>query len=396
MKTYLELHQELKEQRYFERIALNPLAQFGSEQQPLLGARYLPEILVPENAYEETQIRYRTQPALDGTRYSPAQMQKGGALIGTFKVDLGSTDTADEMTGQDHDGLIKLLMQTREMDAIAQVVRWVDNSLVRPHVIKNELQRWEAIIKGQVTRRGSNGYNEPVDYYKPPGHRPAAISGGTVASPTGWYLGTYDPMDDIFAAKEKLSGLGYEVTDIICTQKLMSVLRSNATVATRTSQVRVNDAGQIQGTTGYVTNATINQVLADNDLPPITVYNAGYQTPTGFQRYLDFSATEDYMVILGRTARQWDLVTDWGTRVEGTEGVFDREAIDAQSLTISSTLGYYGLGRNVGAGGSGRSVFTEAQERKPRGYYGEAYQTALPVVTEPEAIFILTIGRPTP
>lgn len=394
MKTYIELHQELKEQRYFERIALNPMAQFGSEEQPMLGARYLPEILVPELAYEETQIRYRTMPALDGTRYSPAQMQKGGALIGSFKVELGNTDTADEMTGQDHDGLVKLLMQNRDMEGIAQVVRWADNALIRPHMIKNELQRWQAIIKSQVVRNGSNGYAETVDYYAPSGHRPE-VDGGTVGSPAGWHLGTYDPFDDIFAGSEKLAGLGYRVSDIICSQKLLSVIRANDTVATRTSQVSVNGSGQIVGTTNYVSTANIQQVLADNSLPPITVYNAGYQTPTGYLRFLDLDTTHDYMVMLGRTERQWDLVTDWGTRVEGATGVFDTEAIDANDLAISSTLGYYGIGRNVGAGGSGRTIHTEVQERKPMGYFGESYQAGLPVICEPEAIYIIRVKRPT-
>lgn len=394
MKTYVELHQQLKDEGYFERIGLNPLAQFGSEEQPLLGARYLPEILVPENSFEETQIRYRTQPALDGTRYGAAQMQKNGALVGSLKVDLGSTDTAGEMTGQDHDGLVKLLMRNADQQGIAQVVRWVDNMLIRPHVIKNELQRWQAIIKAEVVREGSGGYNETVSYYAPSGHRPE-VPGGTVGAPAGWYLGTYDPFDDIFAGKEKLAGLGFEVTDIICNANLVSVLRKNSTVATRTSSVRVDGSGQIQGTTGYVSNAVINQVLADNALPPITTYNAGYQSETGFKRYLDLDSTHDYMIMLGRTMRMWDMVTDYGSRVEGTSGDFDREAIGAEDLTIGSTLGYYGVGRNVGAGGSGRTIYTEVQEKKPKGYYGEAYQMGLPVITEPEAIYVIRVKKPT-
>ncbi|MEM7771966.1 MAG: major capsid protein, partial [Cyanobacteria bacterium P01_A01_bin.37] len=359
-----------------------------------LGARYLPEILVPENAYSETQIRWRTQPALDGTRYSPVQMQRGGTLMGEFKVDLGNTDTGDEMTGQDHDGLIKLLNQDRDMEGIAQVMRWADNSLLRPHLIKNELQRWQAIVLGQVTRNGSEGYTETVSYFQPAGHRPEVL-GGTTGSPAGWYLDTYDPFDDIFAGKEKLASLGFEVSDIICNAKPMATLRGNATVATRTSMVRVNDSGQIRGTTGYVSNATINQVLADNDLPPVTVYNAGYQTPTGFLRFLDLSDTHDYFIMLGRTTRQWDLVTDFSTRAEPGSGTFDRDAIDPGSLTINSTLGYYGVGRNVGSSGSGRTIFTMTQDKKPKGYYGEAYQAGLPVVTEPEAIYVIRVKRPT-
>lgn len=389
--TYVELHQQLQDEGYFERISLNPLAQFGSEQQPLLGARYLPEILVAQNSYEETQIRYRTKPALDGTRYSPAQMQRGGHLIGSFKVDLGHTDTADEMTGQDHDGLVQLLMQDRDQMGIAQVIRWADNCLVRPHVIKNELQRWQAIVLGQVTRQGSNGHNELVEYYKPTGHRPE-IPGGTTAAKQGWHLGTYDPYDDIFAGKEKLAQLGYEVTDMLCTAGLMKVLRNNAKIATRTSQVAVNASGQIQGTTGYVSDATLNQVNSDNGLPPFTVYNGGYETATGFKRYLDLAAGADYLVMMGRTMRQWDMVTDFAARVADS---VQNDVYNGQSLVLDSTLGYYGVGRNVGASGSGRTIHTEVQEKKPKGYYGEAYQTGLPVITEPEALYIIKVNRPT-
>jgi hypothetical protein len=99
--------------------------------------------------------------------------------------------------------------------------------------------------------------------------------------------------------------------------------------------------------------------------------------------------------MLGRTTRQWDLVTDWGTRVEGVQGVFDTAAIDASELTIASTLGYYGVGRNVGAATSGRTVHTEVQEKKPMGYYAEGYQTGLPVITEPDAIYVIRVKRPT-
>lgn len=389
--TWVELHQQLQDEGYFERIALNPLAQFGSEQQALLGSRYLPEVLVPENSYEEVQIRYRTKPALDGTRYSPVQMQRGGQLIGSFKVDLGHTDTADEMTGQDHDGLIKILMQNREQTAIAQAIRWADNALLRPHTIKNELQRWEAIVLGQVTRRGSNGYSEVVDYFKPAGHRPTVL-GGTTGSPQGWHLGTYDPYDDIFAGKETLTNKGYAVTDMICTASILKVLRNNATIATRTSQVRVDNSGQIQGTTSYVSDVVLNQVNSDNGLPPFTLYNAGYETASGFKRYLDLTDGADYLIMLGRTQRQWDMVTDYAARVAGS---VQNDVYNGQSLVLDSTLGYYGVGRNVGAASSGRTIHTEVQEKKPRGYYGEAYQAGLPVVTDPEAIYVIRVNRPT-
>lgn len=393
MKTWLELYRELDDDQYFTRLALNPLAQFGSEDQPLLGARYLPEVLVEENSYEETQVRYRSMPALDGTRYSPAQKQKNGALIGSLKVDLGNTDTSSEFTGQDHDGLIKLLMRGGEQQAIANLIRWSDTTLIQPHTIKNELQRWEAIIRGQVTRKGSNEYSELVEYYKPDGHRPE-VSGGTIASPAGWHAASgYDPYDDIFAGKEKLEDLGYTTTDIICSPRITRLLRKNPEVAKRNNSVIVDGSGQITAVTQHPTNNALNRINEDNSLPPFTIYNAGFETPTGFKRFLDSpNGDRDYVIMLGRTQVQWDMRTDYAARVEGVE----TEDYDDQAIVLNNLLGYYGVGRNVGQSASGRTVFTEPQERKPQGLYGEAYQAGLPVITQPDAIYIIQVLRPTP
>jgi hypothetical protein len=396
--TFEELYQQLERDQkgYFRRLALNPLAQFGSEEQPLLGARYLPEVLVPENAYTEEQIRYRTQPALDGTRYSPAQMQRGGMLLGSLKVELGHTDTADEFTGQQHDGLVKLLMRGGDLQAIAQVIRWADSSLLRPHIIKNELQRWDAIIRAQTVRRGSDGYEETVNYYAPPGHRPT-VGGGTVGTPAGWYAATgYDPFDDIFAGVQKLEDLGYELTDIIMSGRLLSVIKQNSEVVKRTSKVIVNAGGQIQGSTGRVSTSDVQAIASDEGLPEFTVYNAGYETATGFRRYLDAPNNDrDYVVMLGRSRLQWDMKTDYASRVEGVTGTYDPSALDVEDLTINNTLGYFGVGRNVGQGSSGRTIYTEFQGKKPVGLYGEAYQTGLPVIQEPQAIYVIQVMRPT-
>ena len=396
--SFIELYQQFErdEAGYFKRLALNPLAQFGSEDQPLLGARFLPEVLVPENSYQEDQIRYRVTPALDGTRYSPAQMQRSGMLIGQLKVDLGYTDTASEFTGQQHDGLVKLLSRGGDMDAIAQVIRWTDNSLLRPHVIKNELQRWEAIVQAQVTRRGSDGFQETVQYYAPANHRPT-VSGGTTGAPAGWYAASgYDPYDDIFAGVQKLEDLGYQVTDMICTGKPMSVLRQNAEVVKRTSKVIVNASGQLAGSTGRVTQADLQMINQDEGLPPLTKYNAGYESPTGFKRYLDSpNGDRDYLVLIGRSGLQWDMKTDYASRVDGVTGTYDASALEVKDLTINNTLGYYGIGRNVGQGSSGRTVYTESQLKKPVGLYGEAYQTGLPVIQEPQAIYVIQVLRPT-
>lgn len=393
MKTFLQFYRELQEDGYFERIALDPNAQFGSEDQPLLGSSLLPEELVPENSYEETQVRYRTKPALDGSRYSPAQLQRSGHLVGSFKVDLGNTDTADQLTGQDHDGLIKLLNRGGDEQAIAQVIRWTDRSLIRPHVIKNEIQRWQALVLGSVERRGTDGYSETVNYYVPPGHRPVVLS-GTNASPQGWYNDTYDPFEDIVKGVETLEDLGYAVAGMYCTGKLTGVLKRNGEVAKRASRVIVNASGQLTSMAARITEGQLSAILDDEGMPAITRYNAGYETPNGFKRYLDIApnADRDYFVIVGQTQRQWDMATNYAGRVDATASP---TGFSDGSIQLESTLGYYAIGRNVGQSGSGRTIFTEPQERKPQGLYGEAYQTGLPVITEPQAIYVIQVMRPT-
>lgn len=392
MKTFLELYRELQEDGYYERVALDPNAQFGSEDQPMLGASILPEEQVPENSYEETRVRYRTKPALDGTRYSPAQMQKSGHLVGSFKVDLGHTDTADQFTGADHDGLVKLLNRGGDQQAIAQVLQWSDKSLIRPHTIKNEIQRWQAIVLGEVTRAGTDGYKETVSYYVPSGHRPV-VEGGTVASPQGWYLSSYDPLEDIDRGVQTLEDLGYAVSGMYCTGKLTGVLKRNGEMAKRNSSVIVNASGQITSMSARMTDAQLRSIMQDEEMPAITRYNAGWETPNGFKRFLDLSPNNDrdYFVILGRTQRQWDMATNYAGRVDATAS----SAYSDGSIQLDNTLGYYAIGRNVGQSRSGRTVLTEPQTRKPVGLYGESYQTGLPVITEPQAIYVIQVKRPT-
>jgi hypothetical protein len=387
---FLELIRQLDEQEYFKRLALNPNAQFGSEEQPFLGATILPEQLVEENSFEETQVRYRTKPALDGTRYSPAQMQESSHLIGSVKVDLGDSDTASQFTGKDHDGLIKLLMRGGDEEAIARLVRWADKSLIAPHAIKNEIQRWQAIIKGEVLRKGSNKLEELVEYYQHPGHN-TVIPGGTIAAPQGWYDDNYDPMEDIAGAVQKLEDLGYSVRGMFSTGRVTSTLTKNGQVAKRTNRVVVNAAGNITSASGRVTLAELNAIADDDGLPNFTKYNAGYETSNGFRRFMDVKPGSDFLVIVGNSDRQWDMATDYAGAVDADLGDFADGAIQLEGV-----LGYYGVGRNVGQTSPGRTVHTEAQMKKPAGLYGESYQTGFPVILDPQAIVVIEIQRPTP
>ena len=384
MKTFFELYEELQEERYFERLALDPLSQFGSEQQPFLGARIMPERVVGENAFEETQVRYRTKPALDNNRYSPTQKQDNSALVGSFRVDLGHTDTRKDLTGKEYDDLRKLLMRGGDMQAMANVIRWLDKELILPHTIKNEIQRWQAWLLARVIRETADGQMEAVDYYRPSDHI-VTIPGGTTASPQGWHLSTYDPFDDIEAGKEKLMGLGYSLTAMYATPRLARTLRTNGEVIKRNGRSIPNDTAPPT----RVTNTILSQLLEDEDYTGLTTYNGGYESETGFKRFMDVEDGYDYLLMTGGTTRQYDLASDYAGASADPSNFTD------SSIVLDNTLGYYAVGRNAGKDFSGRTVHTWMMDKKPIGMAGESYQTGLPVITDPQAYYVIRVERPT-
>ena len=373
----LEFYRKLENDGYFARMMLSPNTQFGTDSEPFLGATLLPEILKEENAYSEDQIRYRTLPALDGTRYSPAQLNGSGYLVGSFKVELGDTDVASQVTAQEHEGFMKLLGRSGDIQAIAAAMGWADKTLLRPHLIKNEIQRWQAIIDCQVIRRGGNGMEELVNYANPAGNRVNAKTGsGTVAAPTGWYGANYDPFEqDIFPMAQFLSGKGYTVNRIICARALAYVLARNPKVVQRTSRVTIATGGQLSATMGQITLDELSRITMQDSLPPIETYDRVYRTASGT---LPFIPANKFVMICS-TGR--DETIDLG---------------DSQVLQLQNSLGYYGIGRAAGQSAPGRVVTTEVKIRKPIGLYGEAYQTGFPVITEPEAIAVITVNPPTP
>jgi hypothetical protein len=371
----LKFYADLQADGYFARMMMNPIAQFGTTAEPFLGATLLPEVLKDENAYQETQVRYRTTPALDGSRYSPTQLDNSGYLVGSVKVEFGDTDIASQITAQEHDGLIKLLARGGDVQALANAIQWADRTLLRPHSIKNEIQRWQAIVDSQVVRRGSNGLIETVNYQNPEGHRVTpTIASGTLAAPTGWYGSNYDPFAlDIFPMAQNLAAKGYTIDRIITSRAIAYVLAQNPKVVQRTSRVTIT-GGELTAVMGQVSLAELSQITVQDSLPPIELYDRVYRTESGTFPFLNKNA----FVMVCSTGR--DVSVDLG---------------DTGILQLTDTLGYYGIGRPAGASSPGRVVHTEIKERKPIGLYGESYQTGFPVITEPEAIAVITIAPPT-
>ena len=341
-------------------IALNPQAQFGIAPRRYLGAELLPERTVDENAYREESIIYRTVIANDGTRYSPTQ-KKGAALIGSFLVELGNSDIATEFTSRDYDALLRMLQTRPTMDAAATLLNWLDRTVNLALIEKNEKQRWEAIVSASVVRSGDNGYTETVSYSNPANHRAAA--GGT------WSNDSYDPFADILAQADLLESKGYTVGRIITSRTVLSILAGNDKVKARTGVATINASGQITATAGRATRDAINGALERDGLPAIETYDLQYRTQTGTGYFLSRSA----FVLIATTGQ--DESIDLG---------------DTNSLMVENTLGYTAIGRATGQAAPGRVLRMEAKQDKPPRIEAEGWMTSLPVVTNPEAIAVIT------
>lgn len=388
MKTFRELYEQIMDEGHFPMLMLNPLAQFQTESTALLGSRLLPERLVPQNEYRETEIRWKTRPALDNNRYSPTQMQAGGQLIGGFLVELGHTDTQSQLTPKEYDDLLILLARENgDMDAIARLIRWADMMLVRPHTLKNEIQRWHGWLRGVVERRTVDGNMEPIEFYREPGHL-LTIPGGTEAAPAGWHDPSYEIFDDIGTAVELLEDQGYQATALYSSPALARTIKRNDTVKAKNSYTVIRD-GQLVTRNPRLTTRQLGEIFLDESFPNLITYNGGYEGVDGFQRFMDVEDGYDYMLVTGSTSRNYDMVVDY----PGTSGL-DVSGFTENSVTLDNVLGYYAVGRNAGKGAAGRTVNTWRATRKPEGLGGESYQTGLPVTQDPQSYVVLRVQRP--
>lgn len=346
-------------------MALDPRTQFGAQPRDYLGPTVLPEILVGENMFKEQAIQYRTVIANDGSRYSPVQIKSTGELIGEFSVELGHQDIGRELTGRDYDALLAYLRRAGAtatnppMEATTQIINWVDQTILRALVELNEKQRWDALVSASVTRLGDNGYREVVSYPNPSGHRAAA--GGT------WSSDSYDPFDDIAGMVDMLADKGYYANRIISSRKVVRILARNSNIAGRAGRTVVLGGGA----TTYVGRANetdINDMFVAEGLPPIEQYDLQYNTAGGRGRFIP----DDCMIILCTTGR--DATIDWGE----------------EQLFLSNTFGYHAIGRAVGQSDPGRVIKMWAHDDKPPRIRAEGWQASLPVITEPEAIAVIT------
>lgn len=404
--TLQKLLELLRDSGDYDRLRLDLMAQFGTESAPYLGAQILPEQIRDSNAYTEQQIRYMTILANAGSSYSPAQLNTGGRIYGEFKVNFGNTNQADQLTANEYDRLMRLIMLADDggndnatLQAMAAVMSFLSRNILEPMLMLNELYRWQAIIDCQVKRRGSNGYAENVLYPNPAGHR-VTVPGGTVANPAGWNEtdGSYDPYQDFFTAQRFLAAKGYVISQVISDFTAAHVFMRNSNVINRLGGATiVNAGGGVSRIVSSVNLAMVNAELQANLLPTWQIYDRTYNyrsidttnvNQIAVDRYLERSpggVKTHPVVLVCRTGRSVDLI-DFG----------DRSSLPSGGVTLDDTLGYFGIGTVAGQPSPGRHFWDEVQLKHPGGLYSEVIQEGLPVITEPEAIYVINVQEPTP
>lgn len=402
--TLLELLQMLRDTGDYSRLTLDLMAQFGTESAPYLGAQLLPEQTRTENAYTEQQVRYMTVLANAGSSYSPAQFNTGGRIFGEFKVSFGNTNVADNLTAGEYASLMKLIAlstaggnDNATIQAAAQVMRFLDRSIREPMLMLNELYRWQAIIDGVVKRRGSNGYAEDVTYPMPAGHR-VTIPGGTIANPAGWFEtdNSYDPYNDFLAAKRFLAAKGYTISRIVSNFSAAHAFMGNSRVRDRLAGSTVlGESATFQRMAGSVSLEKVNAELQAMQIARWEIYDRtfNYRVPNSVNvngietgRFLDrtIAGVKTHPVVLICNSGREENMIDFG----------DRSTLPNGGITLENTLGYYGIGTVAGQAAPGRHFYETVTEKHPGGLYAEAIQEGLPVITEPEAIYVMMVQEP--
>ena len=365
----LALIRRLMEDGTIRSIANNPLAQFTESQRRAriyLGAQLLPERQT-ENDFTDFGIRYRTVIANDGSRYSPAQLKSDEGLVGSVKVSVGHSDIARQFTGRDYDLFLALLRTRPELEAVTRLLDWTDITINRALLDLNEKQRWQAFVAASVVRKGDNGYNETVAYPNPSGHRVAA--GGD------WASDADDPLVDLQAGVDKLAEKGYNVSRMVGSTRTSRLLARNAKMRERAAAtLLVGTDGTISGRPPTrLAPAALNAILQAEGFPALETYDEQYRDYEGAHRFLD----QDALVMFATTGR--DEMT--------TAAEFDESG---QFDVLTDTLGYTAIGRPVGESDSGRVIRMWPFDNKPPRIEAEGWQASIPVITEPEALFVIT------
>jgi hypothetical protein len=282
-------------------------------------------------------------------------------------VNLGDSDIGSTFDGPEYDAWMRLLTTIDaagggrpSMDAMTSMLDWVDTTINRPLLERNEKDRWDAIVDAQIIRVGDNLYTETIAFPNPTGNR---VNAGGV-----WSNNSYDPYLDIMAGMDFLAGKGFTVNRIIAPQTVITKLANNALIRQRVGRLSLT-GGTITGLAGRASREAINGLLSEDGLPPIERYDSQYRTSTSSGYFLK----RDVFILVATTGRDIEL-----------------DLADTAPMPLFNTLGYTGIGTPAGQPTPGRVAFVRhIPDTKPPRLEGEGWQTSLPVVLNPDAIYVI-------
>lgn len=395
IKTLGDLITEMNKKGDVQSIAQSVSMQFGTDNEPLLGADLCPEKIVYDNNFSEGDISYRTVVANSGADFSPAQLNPGGNKItGLMNVKLGFSNQADQMNPQQIQDILNILKlsgdstNNRDARAIAILTNFFDRAIARPLIVYNEIQRWQMWIDARIKRVGSNGYEEDVIYPNPAGHR-FNVPSGTVAAPTGWYATdpntTYDPIQEMLNFKLFMAKKGYRLVRAVTTFENVYQLINHPAIRKRFGLIVINPANnQLQSTIQSITLEQVNGLLNSFGLPSLEIYDTTYDYRAAdgtiqSRRYIERD-THYPIVFFANTGKAADILLE-----------------DGESFTLDNTIGYTAVGTVPALTMPGRVIQEIVTEKPyPPTVYAEGLQESLPVNLFPEAVGVMRIMKPTP
>lgn len=396
MYSIIDAIAALKDSEDAMKLINDPFVSLGPPNSRYLGPLYLPEQIRGQNSYDEFDLRFQGVPvARDSSRYSVPTLTSSGILMSESSVAFGHAETSTQMRPDEIDRLNEYLRSLdpntsiESSEAMMTMLRWIDTALLRPHLDKIEIQRWQALVKGVVKRTSVNGTQEDIVFDRPTNHVKVYAS-GTVASPSGFWAvddATFDILDVFYDVRDTFEDIGYTISSIVCGRTIARQMTRHKSVEDQNigSNLVVENGSVVayEMSEESLEYDSLGGLLPRKGFPSLSIYKKGhlYLDPTSrtikTRRFLDFKDDKDYIIFFANTNREQEILLP-----------------EEESIILPNTLGYYGVGTCATYGQPGRQLMTELSERHPRTIYGEAVASGFPVIQNPDAVIVVEVARP--
>lgn len=355
----------LRATRDIEQLTGTLLTQWGPRDRRMMSADLLPPRRVMANQDTIEDVRYRTVAAVDGTRYSPAQLVDGGELWGKVHYELGNSDIMRQITGANWDAINRYLASNMGAQAAVAVVGFFNSMIIQALVEHDELANWSAIVFNEVIRRGDNAYYEYVGGPELTGHR--------VDASVDWTDATKDPWtEDIIPRIRFLTNLGYARNGIrvYTSEAVLQTLADHPTTANRLLIGPLATGQTAAESLGWVSESDVANILRRKlGVRSVETNEMRIMTKTGDERVYP----EDHMTFIATTNR--------------SEEVIYNEDDPADIRVVRGTIGFTGVGIPANSTRPGRRSALEAfLNQKDARIQMQGWQTTGPVILDPTAI----------